>query len=101
MISSNPMPVAADDLSGRGPSTIIVAPLIPCGREVGGDLVARLGRERLRPCKDHPSDAGLGSISEIVAGNAPHLPRGCIAQAWGVAETLRVWRMLTLESANA
>jgi predicted glycogen debranching enzyme len=35
------------------------------------------------------SDAGLGTISEIYDGNLPHLPNGCIAQAWSVAEPLR------------
>jgi predicted glycogen debranching enzyme len=33
--------------------------------------------------------AGLGQISEIADGDAPHTPRGCIAQAWSVAELLR------------
>ena len=35
--------------------------------------------------------AGLGTISEIFDGDAPHLPRGCIAQAWSVAEPLRAY----------
>lgn len=35
--------------------------------------------------------AGLGSISEIFDGDEPHLPRGCIAQAWSVAEPLRTF----------
>jgi len=48
----------------------------------------------LLPFVDHLRDAGLGSISEILEGDPPHLPRGCIAQAWGVAEVLRVWRIL-------
>ena len=48
----------------------------------------------LQPFEDHLRDAGLGSISEILEGNPPHLPRGCIAQAWSVAEVLRVWRGL-------
>jgi predicted glycogen debranching enzyme len=48
----------------------------------------------LRPFTDHLSDAGLGSISEIAEGDPPHLPRGCIAQAWSVAEVLRAWRLL-------
>jgi len=39
----------------------------------------------------HLADACVGSISEIFDGDAPHLPRGCFAQAWGVAETLRAW----------
>ncbi|MGH8070478.1 MAG: amylo-alpha-1,6-glucosidase [Candidatus Entotheonellia bacterium] len=37
----------------------------------------------------HLNDAGLGQVSEIFDGDAPHQPRGCIAQAWSVAEVLR------------
>jgi len=40
----------------------------------------------------HLADAGLGSISEVFDGDPPHTPRGCIAQAWSVAELLRVYR---------
>jgi glycogen debranching enzyme len=36
----------------------------------------------------------LGQIPEILDGDAPHTQRGCDAQAWGVTETLRVWKML-------
>jgi predicted glycogen debranching enzyme len=35
--------------------------------------------------------AGLGSISEIFDGEPPHTPRGCIAQAWSVAEPFRAY----------
>jgi predicted glycogen debranching enzyme len=48
----------------------------------------------LKPIEHHLGDACLGSVSEILEGDAPHLPVGCVAQAWGVAETLRVWRTL-------
>jgi len=34
---------------------------------------------------------GLGTLSEIFDGDAPFMPRGCIAQAWTVAEVLRAW----------
>jgi predicted glycogen debranching enzyme len=37
----------------------------------------------------HLDEAGLGSVSETFDGDAPHHPRGCIAQAWSVAEVLR------------
>ncbi len=37
------------------------------------------------------SEAGLGSISEIFDGDAPHTPRGCVSQAWSVAEPLRAY----------
>jgi predicted glycogen debranching enzyme len=35
--------------------------------------------------------AGLGTISEIFDGEPPHTPRGCIAQAWSVAEPFRAY----------
>jgi len=36
----------------------------------------------------------LGQVPEILDGDAPHTQRGCDAQAWGVTETLRVWKWL-------
>src|SRR5262249_7743657 len=36
----------------------------------------------------------LGQLPEIVDGDAPHLQRGCDAQAWSVTEALRVWKLL-------
>jgi predicted glycogen debranching enzyme len=38
--------------------------------------------------------SGLGTLSEIFDGDAPFTPRGCIAQAWTVAEVLRAWQEL-------
>ena len=38
--------------------------------------------------------SGLGTLSEIFDGDAPFTPRGCIAQAWTVAETLRAWKSI-------
>ena len=35
--------------------------------------------------------AGLGSLSEIFDGDPPHSPRGCISQAWSIAEPLRAY----------
>jgi predicted glycogen debranching enzyme len=39
--------------------------------------------------ESHLAEAGIGSISEIFDAEAPFTPRGCIAQAWSVAEVLR------------
>jgi predicted glycogen debranching enzyme len=39
---------------------------------------------------EHLNEAGVGTISEIFDAEYPHSPRGCIAQAWGVGEALRV-----------
>jgi predicted glycogen debranching enzyme len=39
--------------------------------------------------QEHLHEACLGQVSEIFDGDAPHAPRGCVAQAWSVAELLR------------
>jgi predicted glycogen debranching enzyme len=39
----------------------------------------------------HLDQACIGSISEIFDAEAPFTARGCIAQAWSVAEALRCW----------
>jgi glycogen debranching enzyme len=49
-------------------------------------------RGYLDPMREHLfAEACAGSISEIFDGDAPHAPRGCIAQAWSVAEVCRAW----------
>jgi predicted glycogen debranching enzyme len=49
-------------------------------------------RALLRGFEGHLNEACVGSISEIFDAEPPYTPRGCIAQAWSVAEVLRVWR---------
>ena len=39
----------------------------------------------------HLDEACIGSINEIFDAEEPYTPRGCIAQAWSVAEVLRCW----------
>lgn len=46
--------------------------------------------EILTGFKKHLTEAGIGQIAEIFDADAPHKPRGCPAQAWSVAEVLRV-----------
>jgi predicted glycogen debranching enzyme len=70
----------------------LLGPFVEASFRLHGDRDAAL--RLLAPIEDHLRDAGLGSISEIFDGDAPHLPNGCIAQAWSVAEVLRVWRMI-------
>jgi glycogen debranching enzyme len=55
------------------------------GRKAGQDFV----NEWLSQFQVHLKEACLGRVSEIFDGDAPHTPRGCIAQAWSVAELLR------------
>ena len=45
----------------------------------------------LKPFEQHLQEDGLGQISEMFWGNAPHWPRGCPAQAAAVAEILRAY----------
>ena len=45
----------------------------------------------LDPLRAHLREAGLGQISEVFDGDAPHRPGGCFAQAWSVAEVLRTF----------
>lgn len=53
-----------------------------------------------RPLIHHLSEAGLGSISELFDGDHPHHPRGCISQAWSVAEVLRGLSLLSRHGPN-
>jgi predicted glycogen debranching enzyme len=51
----------------------------------------RGAREALKGFLPHLGEACLGSISEIFDAEEPYTPRGCVAQAWSVAEVLRCW----------
>jgi predicted glycogen debranching enzyme len=48
-------------------------------------------RRHLAGLIDHLPEFGVGSIAEIFDAEPPYTPRGCIAQAWSVAEVLRCW----------
>ena len=52
-------------------------------------------RRFLEPFRHHLLDGCLGTITEIATGDVPHWPRGAVAQAWGVAELLRTWVLVT------
>jgi predicted glycogen debranching enzyme len=56
------------------------------GRKAGQDFA----NEWLSQFQAHLNKACLGQVSEIFDGDAPHTSRGCVAQAWSVAELLRV-----------
>ena len=49
----------------------------------------------LTPMAHQLTDYGLGTLGEIFDGQPPFAPRGCIAQAWTVAEVLRAWHTLS------
>ncbi|HEV2101641.1 MAG TPA: amylo-alpha-1,6-glucosidase [Candidatus Acidoferrum sp.] len=60
--------------------------------KVYGDRAA--AQSFLQPLGRTIYSAGLGSISEIFAGDAPFPATGCFAQAWSVAEIFRIWELL-------
>jgi predicted glycogen debranching enzyme len=57
----------------------------------GSEAARRQAGEWLAPLREHLADGGLGHISEILDGDAPQRPCGCVAQAWSVAEVLRAY----------
>jgi predicted glycogen debranching enzyme len=69
----------------------LMGPFITAYIKVNGDsdIARRQAAEWLAPLRVHLTEAGLGHISEIFDGDVPQRPRGCIAQAWSVAEVLR------------
>jgi len=51
--------------------------------------------EFIEPLMHHLTEDGcLGQICEIFDGDAPHKPRGCIAQAWSIAELIRAYLLI-------
>jgi predicted glycogen debranching enzyme len=67
----------------------LIGPYVTAHRKVfGTNNIAEL----LKGFEAHLHEAGLGQVSEIFDGDAPHKPRGCFAQAWSVAEVLRVMK---------
>ncbi|MFH0981660.1 MAG: amylo-alpha-1,6-glucosidase [Planctomycetota bacterium] len=74
----------------------LIGPYADAYLKVHGETVATLARvqELIAPLLAHLSEAGLGSVSEVFDGDPPHTPRGCIAQAWSVAELLRIQQRL-------
>lgn len=69
----------------------LMGPFITAYVKVNGrsESARRQAEQWLAPLTEHLVDAGLGHISEIFDGDAPHRPVGCIAQAWSIAEVLR------------
>jgi glycogen debranching enzyme len=56
----------------------------------------RAGRKKMKTLlerffKRTLGEGGVGYISELYDGDAPHTPRGCIAQAWSMAEPARAY----------
>jgi len=66
----------------------LIGPYIDAWLKLHPDGAAR-ARAMLEPLDRHLGEACVGSISEIFDAEAPYVPRGCVAQAWSIAEVLR------------
>jgi glycogen debranching enzyme len=67
----------------------LLGPFASAHLRVHGDPAQ--ARALLTPMLQHLNGHCIGSLSEIFDGDPPFTPRGCIAQAWTVAEVLRAW----------
>ncbi len=76
----------------------LIGPLVQAHLRVNGftPKACRQATRWLAPFDEHLCETGLGTISEIFDGDTPHAARGCIGQAWSVAEVLRA-KMMILE----
>jgi predicted glycogen debranching enzyme len=68
----------------------LIGPFIDAWLKVYPDDCAG-ARHFLHGFEPHLSEACIGSVSEIFDAEEPFTPRGCVAQAWSVAEVLRCW----------
>ena len=71
----------------------LMGPFVEAWVRVRGNTPAAKAEARARflaPLMAHLDSAGLGHVSEIADGDAPHAPGGCPFQAWSVGELMRV-----------
>jgi predicted glycogen debranching enzyme len=68
----------------------LIGPFLDAWRKVHPEDLEG-ARAMLAGFEKHLDEACIGSVSEVFDANAPYTPRGCIAQAWSVAELLRCW----------
>lgn len=70
--------------------SFLLGPFIDAMIRVKGESSITNAKGLLDIFLTHLDEACVGSISEIFDADTPHTPRGCVAQAWGVGEILRV-----------
>ena len=75
----------------------LLGPFTAAWLAANGDTMEARAEARTRfvaPLVAHLSVAGLGHVSEIADGDAPHTPRGCPFQAWSLGEMIRMQTMV-------
>jgi len=89
-------PEARDSVYHQGPAWAwLLGAFVEAWLRVRGGTAAAKREARARfvaPLEAHLDAAGLGHVSEIADGEAPHTPRGCPFQAWSLGELLRLER---------
>ena len=78
--------------------TWLLGPFATAHFRIHRDAAAAL--DLLRAIPAHLREACVGQVSEIMDGDPPFVPRGCFAQAWGVAEILRAWNEIARNRAS-
>jgi predicted glycogen debranching enzyme len=79
----------------------LLGPFVEAGMKTLGDQFKAEALAIIQRFTYHLNEGCIGTISEIFDGDAPHHPRGCVAQAWGVAEILRVIKTYSLFHAGS
>jgi predicted glycogen debranching enzyme len=74
----------------------LMGPYLEAGMKFSGEKFRPEAMAIIVGFSNHINEGCIGSISEIFDGDAPNLPRGCVAQAWSVAEILRVVKTYSL-----
>lgn len=71
----------------------LIGPFITAYRKVHeySEESREMAERFIAPFYSHLRDHGIGTISEIYDGDWPNNPKGCISQAWSVAEVLRAY----------
>ncbi|HJP33921.1 MAG TPA: amylo-alpha-1,6-glucosidase [Candidatus Latescibacteria bacterium] len=75
----------------------LIGPYLTAWMRHGGQEGLDLARAALDGFTEHLAEGCIGTIAEIFDGDTPHEPRGTVAQAWSVAELLRVLHELDTE----
>ena len=79
----------------------LLGPYIEAGMKTEGESFRKEAVATILRFSNYMSEGCIGSVSEIFDGDSPHHPRGCVAQAWGVAEILRMIKTYSLLHAGS
>ncbi|HTB25610.1 MAG TPA: amylo-alpha-1,6-glucosidase [Puia sp.] len=74
----------------------LLGPYVEAGMKTAGDQFKTEAMGIINHFTYHLKEGCIGTVSEIFDGDPPYHPRGCVAQAWGVAEILRVIKIYSL-----